>query len=172
MIGRKPWREELEIVDRTMRAISSVSDPDELVDVYWTNIGDLISVGNYVAVSRRGETAPNYLVTRSSRFTEHFNPWTQRERLPRMSGGILGEIAYANAPVVIDDLPARLKRDDPGWFYLEGFGSLVAMPQYDGGEGLNATVMLVPVGETMERSMIPVMHWQGGLFGAGRRTWC
>src|SRR4051794_2289960 len=51
--GRRPWQEELEIIDRTMRAISGVSDPDELVDVYWNGIGELLPINDYVSVSRR-----------------------------------------------------------------------------------------------------------------------
>src|SRR5215213_3652126 len=119
--GRRPWREELAIIDRTMRAISGVTDPEDFVEAYWQGIGELIAIDDYVAVSRRDVEPPFYLVTRSSRFVEEFNPWTQRDRLPRLSGGLLGEITYANRPVVIDDLPARLAPDDPGRFYLEGF---------------------------------------------------
>src|SRR5439155_5690482 len=137
MTTRLPWQEELAIIDRTMKAISGVTDPEELVSVYWEGIGDLIPVEDYVSVSRRGEQPPYYRVTRSSRFTEDLNPWTQRELLPRFSGGLLGEIMYANQPVIMDDLPARLKPDDPGLFYLDGFASLVALPQYDDGEALN-----------------------------------
>src|SRR5262249_31498147 len=106
-----------------------------------------------------------YLITRSSRFTEHHNPWTHRELLPRLSGGLLGEIVYANKPVVIDDLPSRLSPDDPAHFYLEGFRSLIAMPNYDGGESLNVTVLLLPPGMEIDHEAIPMMHWQSGLFG-------
>jgi hypothetical protein len=34
MIKRRPWQEELAIVDRTMKAISGITDPEELVSVY------------------------------------------------------------------------------------------------------------------------------------------
>ena len=68
--GRRPWREELEIIDRTMRAISGVADPEELVSVYWNGIGELVDIEDYVAVSRRGETPPFYVITRSSRFRQ------------------------------------------------------------------------------------------------------
>ncbi len=166
-LGRRPWKDELAIIDRTMRAISSITDPEELVEAYWQGIGDLIPIGDFVALSRRNVDPPFYLVTRSSRFTEHFNPWTQRDRLPRLSGGILGEIAYANQPVIIEDLPARLAADDPGRFYLEGFGSLFALPQYD---GLNVTAMLMPPGLEIDRAIIPMMHWQAGLFGRGTQN--
>ncbi len=170
LTGRRPWEEELAIVDRTMKAISGVSDPEELVSVYWDSIGELLPINDYVATSRRGVAPPEYLVTRSSRFTEDINPWTQRDRLPRLTGGLLGEIAYANKPVIIDDLPARLSRDDPGHFYLQGFGSLIALPQYDGGEGLNVTAMLMAPGFEIDRAVIPIMHWQSGLFGRGTQN--
>src|SRR3954449_848177 len=130
MFKRRPWQEELEIVDRTMRAISGITDPEKLVNEYYTGIGALIPAMDYVSLSRRNVEPPFYLVTRSSRFTEDLNPWTQRDRLPKLSGGLLGEIAFANQPVLINDLPARLKPDDPGWYYLEGFQSALALPHY------------------------------------------
>lgn len=164
---RRPWHEELAIIDGTMKAISGVTDPEELVRNYWTGIGDLISIEDFVSLSRRDLAWPEYRITRSSRFTEHHNPWTQRDRLPRFSGGLLAELAYANRPTIIDDLPARLTEDEPARFYLDGFQAAVALPQYDGGEGLNLTVMLFPPGVEIDRSFIPMMHWQAGLFGRG-----
>ena len=116
MWKRLPWQEELQIIDDTMKAISGISDPEKLVETYWTGIGKLMSLNDYVSVTRRDVEAPFYLITRSSRFEEHFNPWTQRDRLPRLSGGLLGEVAYANRPLIIEDLPARLTADDPAFF--------------------------------------------------------
>jgi sigma-B regulation protein RsbU (phosphoserine phosphatase) len=167
LTGRRPWQEELEIIDRTMRAISSIRDPEELVGEYWSGIGKLIPAYDYVSVSRRNVEKPDYLLTRSSRFKEDLNPWTQRDRLPRMKGGLLGEFIYGNKPVIIDDLPSRLSKDDPAKFYLEGFQSLLFLPQYDGGEALNGTVMLQPPGLELDKTMIPMLHWQAGLFGRG-----
>ena len=74
-----------------MHAISGVTDPEELVEIYWNGIGELIPIHDYVSVSRRNVEPPYYLVTRSSRFAEHFNPWTQRDRLPKLTGGVLCE---------------------------------------------------------------------------------
>src|SRR3954466_4233436 len=166
-IGRRPWTEELAIIDRTMKAISDVTDPETFVNIYYNNIGALIPGNDYVSVSRRNVPAPFYLITRSSRFKEHLNPWTQRDLLPRLSGGLLGEVAYANEPVIIDDLPARLKADDPGHFYLQGFQSLVALPHYEANQGINVTCMLAPAGREMDKTVIPMLHWQSGLFGRG-----
>src|SRR4051794_39542334 len=97
---RLPWQDELAIIDRTMKAISTISDPEELIQAYWDGIGALVPVNDYVAVSRRNLEPPYYLITRSSRFTEQLNPWKGRDRLPRLSGGLLGEIAYGNRPVI------------------------------------------------------------------------
>lgn len=171
LTGRRPWREELDIVDRTMRAISGIRDPEQLVETYWNGIGELLpQVNDYVSLSRRGIDPPHYLITRSSRFTEALNPWTQRDRLPRLAGGLLGELIYANRPVVMDDIPARLAADDPGRFYLEGFQSLVALPQYDNGEALNVSVNLLPPGQQIDPAIIPMLHWQSGLFGRGTQN--
>jgi sigma-B regulation protein RsbU (phosphoserine phosphatase) len=170
MATRRTWQEELAIIDRAMKEISRETDPAKLVEVYWSSIGDLVPVTEYVALSRRNVEPPFYLVTRSSRFTEHPNPWTQRDRLPRLAGGLLGELAYANKPVFIEDLPSRLAPDDPGRFYLEGCASLFAMPQYDGGEGLNITVMLYQPDLAPDTSMLPILHWQAGLFGRGTQN--
>ena len=167
---RRPWRDELAIIDRVMKAISGITDPEEMVDVYWKGVGDLVPGDDYVSVSRRGIDPPKYFITRSSRFKEHFNPWTQRDRLPRLTGGLLGEIAYADAPVIIDDLPSRLQSDDPAWEYLEGFGSLLALPQYDGGKGLNVSATLFPPGHVIDHELIPMLHWQAGLFGRGTQN--
>src|SRR4051812_24459287 len=95
---RKSWQEELEIIDRTMKAISGITDPEELITTYFNNIGALIPGNNYISLSRRDVTPPNYLITRSSQFKENFNPWKQRDRLPKMAGGILGEVIYLNQP--------------------------------------------------------------------------
>jgi len=167
---RRPWPEELAIIDRVMKSVSGITDPEEMVSVYWDGIGDLVPGEDYLSLSRRGVEPPEFLITRSSRFTEHFNPWKQRDRLPRLSGGLLGEIIYADAPVVIDDLPSRLKPDDPGYFYLEGFQTLVALPQYDCGKGLNVGMSLFKAGEEFDRSVVPMMHWQAGLFGRGTQN--
>lgn len=167
---RRPWQEELEIIDRTMKAISSVTDPEELVSTYWDNIGELLPIHDYVALSRRGIAPPNFLITRSSRFAEEINPWKERDRLPILSGGLLGEIAYAERPMIIDDLPSRLRQDDPAHFYLQGFSKLISFPQYDGGKALNTTIMLLSPGEDIDSSVIPMLHWQSGLFGRGTQN--
>ena len=45
MYKRHSWQEELAIIDQTMKAISGITDPEDLVDVYWNGIGKLVSAG-------------------------------------------------------------------------------------------------------------------------------
>lgn len=165
MDPRRTWQEQLAIIDRTMRAISSVTDPEKLVEVYWQGIGDLVPFEDYLSLSRRGVESPSYLVTRSSRFQEHPNPWTQRHKLPLLSGGLAAEVVYANRPMIIEDLPSRLSADDPAHFYLQGFATAVALPQYDNGESINCTMLLFPPGVPVDYERLTLMHWHGGLFG-------
>jgi sigma-B regulation protein RsbU (phosphoserine phosphatase) len=47
---------------------------------------------------------------------------------------------------------------------------LIALPQYDNGEALNVTCMLLPAGVEPDMSMIPILHWQSGLFGRGTQN--
>lgn len=167
---RRTWQEELEIVDKTMKSISGITDPDQMVQVYWDGVGDLWPIDDYLSLSRRGVEPPKYLITRSSRFAEHYNPWTQREKLPVLSGGLLGEIAYADKPIVMRNVQERLSKDDPGWSYLQGFETLVALPQYEDGKGLNIGISLLPPGQEFDEAMLPMMHWQAGLFGRGTQN--
>mgnify|MGYP000969799619 CR=1 FL=1 len=165
--SKRTWQEELAIIDRIMKSVSGITDPEELVSVYWDGVHELFPMEHFLAVSRRGVEPPEYLITRSSRFAEEINPWKERHRLPRMSGGLLGEIAYADRPLVIDDLPSRLRPDDPAHFYLDGFQSLIAMPNYENGRGINVGMTLFAPGVEFDRAMVPMMHWQSSLFGRG-----
>lgn len=47
---------------------------------------------------------------------------------------------------------------------------MVALLQYDGGEALNVTMMLLPPGSEIDFALIPTMHWQSGLFGRGTQN--
>jgi sigma-B regulation protein RsbU (phosphoserine phosphatase) len=167
---QRSWQDELAIIDRVMKSVSDITDPEEMVSVYWQGIAELLPIEHFLALSRRQVKPPDYIITRSSRFAEELNPWTQRDRLPRLRGGLLGEIAYADRPLLIEDLPDRLAADDPGRFYLDGFGSLVALPQYEGGRGVNIGIILFAPGVELDPRIIPMMHWQASLFGRGTQS--
>ena len=57
-----------------------------------------------MAVSRRDLEPPQYRITRSSLWKEEINPWKERDRLPLLEGGLLGELVYGDEPRVIDEI--------------------------------------------------------------------
>jgi hypothetical protein len=92
------WRQQFDFIDSVMKSVSGISDPQEMVNLYGDAIDQLFPVDDWMAVSRRGLEFPAYRITRSSRYDRDFNPWKQRDELPILRGGLLGEIAYANKP--------------------------------------------------------------------------
>jgi sigma-B regulation protein RsbU (phosphoserine phosphatase) len=170
-LSDKPWQEQLGIIDQTMRAISSERDPGKVVDLYYDGVGSLIPIQHYMSLSRRGCQYPTYVVTRSSRTEDtDVNPFVHFDSLPRRAGGLIAEAMYGNKPVIIDDLPAKLSKDDPAYFYLEGFQSIVILPQYEDGEANNCTCLMVQPGQTFDFSILPMLHWHASLFGRGVRN--
>ena len=58
------------------------------------------------------------------------------------SGGFLSDLIYGDEPRLIDDITPLVAADDPAREYLEGMRSLMAVPHYDQGEGLNMVVSM------------------------------
>src|SRR5215207_9522024 len=115
-----------------MRELSSQTDPQEMVNAYGRRMEQVVRRDRYISLSRRDLPAPLYRVTRSSVWDEantDVNPWRNRDALPVLDRGLLGELLYADVPTILDDFapdPA-----DPGFVFLEGMRSLVALPLYD-----------------------------------------
>src|SRR5688572_25213008 len=109
------WRRELSVIVDLMRDLSRQTDPQLAVNLYGARLQEhgLVPADEYIAVSRRDLAAPAYRITRSTRWDEDVNPWREKHKLPLFTAGLLGELIYSNEPAVIDDLPARLSKDDP-----------------------------------------------------------
>ena len=55
-----------------------------------------------------------YRITRSSTWKERDQPLeAERDRLPLLAGGLLGELLYGDQPRIIDDLQRRRRRPGP-----------------------------------------------------------
>lgn len=158
-----PWRERLDEVVAMMREMSQQTDPQAMVRAYGERVRHLISGDAFLAMSRRGLEAPWYRITRSSRWAEDINPWTQRDRLPLLSGGLLAELIYGDEPRIIDDL--QVAPDDPAAEYLGRYRSLMALPNYDGGLALNMTIRLAREPAAFDYEQFPEMVWMSNLFG-------
>lgn len=163
MTPRHDWQTELALVDKLMRAVSLQTDPQELVATYAAGVRELAYMDQLVATSRRGLQPPWYRITRSRRWKEQVNPWEQRDQLPLLSGGILGDWVYADKPMFIEHF--EVDESDPAYFHLEGLSAAFVMPQYDGGVALNVAILLWTDASKVDVTRLPNTHWQGNLFG-------
>jgi sigma-B regulation protein RsbU (phosphoserine phosphatase) len=157
------WRYRLEQVVETMREMSRQSEPQAMVRAYGRRMRTLMPVDGFLALSRRDLEPPFYRITRSSLWKEEINPWTQKDRLPVYDRGLLGELLHGDEPVILDDL--IVADDDPAAEHLAGYRSLLAVPHYDRGVGLNMTVLLRREPAAFDREQFPEHVWISNLFG-------
>ena len=100
---------------------------------------------------------------RFSGWTESINPWTQKERLPLLEGGLLADLVYGDEPRIVNDL--HVDPEDPAAPYLEGMRSLMALPNYDQGQGLNFVLALRAEPDAFDPETLPERVWMSNLFG-------
>ena len=72
---------------------------------------------------------------------------------------------YGDEPRLIEDIAPFLADDDPAFEYLAGFRSLMAIPHYDQGVGLNMVIMLQPEPGGFDPEKFPEWCWVSSLFG-------
>ncbi|MFI5461502.1 MAG: PP2C family protein-serine/threonine phosphatase [Isosphaerales bacterium] len=159
------WRSRLASIVDAMREMSLQTEPAEMVRAYGARVRELMPAARWISLSRRGLVSPRYRITRSSTWTETIDPWKQRDRLPLLEGGLLGALIYGDEPRLIDDLAPLLGSDDPALEYLAGFRSLMAVPHYEQGEGLNMVVMLQEEPAAFDPEKFPEWVWVSSLFG-------
>jgi phosphoserine phosphatase RsbU/P len=130
----------LDIIVEMMREISRQSDPQEMIKIFRRRTTMLYGGEHSVSLSRRGLEPPQYRITRSSLWEHDINPWKEPHRLPVLEGGLLGELLYGDQPRVLRDI--CVPGTDPAFEYLKNVRSVVALPLFDGGVGLNMVVRL------------------------------
>lgn len=157
------WQERMAYIVDTMREMSRIEEPQEMVRYYASRVRPSLAYNAMVAVSRRGMSNGEYRITRSSRFTEEINPWNSPEKLPVLKGGLLGELLYGDQPRLIEDL--RVDPTDPAAFFLSGMRSAIAIPQYDGGTALNMVVQMWDRPGAIDPRRMPEIVWLANLFG-------
>jgi sigma-B regulation protein RsbU (phosphoserine phosphatase) len=158
-----PPVEKLAFVIDTMRLLSQQSDAERMIDAYRQRMSQFMPTDRLVTLSRRGMPQGWYRITRSSHWAHVPNPWKQVETQPRFDRGLLGELIYGDHPVVIDDL--QIADDDPAAEYFEGQRSLMAIPLYDDGTGLNMVVAMRAQAGAFSRERLPEQVWMSNLFG-------
>jgi sigma-B regulation protein RsbU (phosphoserine phosphatase) len=153
----------LDAVVTMMREMSRQSDPQAMVRAYGARMRELIPSDGFIGLSRRDLQEPFYRITRFSGWETEINPWTERDRLPLLQGGLLGGLIHGDAPRILNDL--EIDPEDPAAFYLEGTRSIMAIPNYDKGAGLNMTVRLSRQPDTFDPENFPEHVWMSNLFG-------
>lgn len=160
---QRPWQERLDDVYEMMHEMSRQSEPQEMVRSYGKRVRKLFPVDRHISISRRDLEYPKFRITRNSEWTEEINPWTQKDRLPLLSGGMCADLIYNNRPVIIDELD--IPEDDPIAEYLKGQKSLIAIPMLDNGEALNMNLSTQTKPRAFDRETFPETVWLSNLFG-------
>ncbi len=168
--AQKDWLQRLRQISETMREMSTFSDPQDMVASYGRRMRSIMPSDRWISLSRRGLEFPRFRITRSTTWTETIDPWKQPDKLPLLEGGLLSELIYGDEPRIIDDVAPLLSPDDPAFEYLEGLRSLMAIPHFDRGEGLNMVVTLRKEAGAWEHDKFPERVWLSSLFGRATQT--
>jgi sigma-B regulation protein RsbU (phosphoserine phosphatase) len=165
VFGPGDWQQRLAIITEMMREMSLQDDPQSMVRTYGARMRTIMPSDRWLSMSRRNLQEPYYRITRSSTWTEAVNPWKQKDRLPLLRGGLLGDLIYGDEPKIIDDITPLIEPDDPAREYLAGQRSLMAMPHFDRGQGLNMVVTMLQEPAAYNPEQFPDRYWISSLFG-------
>ncbi len=156
--------EQLAYVVDTMRTMSVQTDPQQMVRDYGDRVRRMLEIDLSVSLSRRDVARPNVLITRSSLTDVNgANPWTERHKLPLVTGGLLSDLIWGDVPVVLNDL--RVPESDPAHRYLRDARSLAAIPLYEAGQSVNMVVFARRVPGGFDERNLPEHVWMSNLFG-------
>jgi HD-GYP domain-containing protein (c-di-GMP phosphodiesterase class II) len=156
-------QDDLSTVVALLREISRCTDPEAMVHAYAKRRNELIPIDRSVALSRRDLQAPLYRITRSDLWKQTVNPWTQKDLLPVLSGGLLGELLYGGEPRIVESI--QIAAEDPAAEYFADMGSLIAIPHYDGGAALNMVIHMRKERNGFDPARFPYFVLLSGLFG-------
>lgn len=121
-----------------VRELSAQTDAQKMVTDFGDRFRRMFDYEGFIALSRRDLPAPQYRITRNSGWEKAINPWKQRDQLPVLEGGILGELLYGDLPVLNNDfVPSPA---DPAYEYLKDFRAFQAVPHYHEGVGTNMAI--------------------------------
>lgn len=156
-------QEKLAALTDMVREMSLQEDPQQLVGVFRRAAAELYPGGDMVAISRRDVQPPYYRITRSTRWNEDINPWLQPDRLPLLSGGLLGHFLENARPERLRNI--CVPPDDPAYAYVGDARAAVALPIYERGEALNMVVRTSPDPAHFDDLRMADALLQANLFG-------
>jgi sigma-B regulation protein RsbU (phosphoserine phosphatase) len=130
----------LEQMTALVKELSQQDDPDRLICAFARHSELLYPRAGIVTAACRDLAPPHYRITRSWRWQESVNPWTEAHRLPVLDHGLLGELLYAGRPVLFNRLV--VPAGDPAAEHLEGMGAMACAPGYDRGRPVSLVATL------------------------------
>src|SRR5688572_4583459 len=162
-IASPDWRVRLAEVVETMREMSLQTDPQAMVSAYGARVRKQWASDRTLSLSRRGLEKPSVRITRDTEWKQVINPWKEPDKLPMVKGGLLAELIYGNEPRMLgDDINVA---GDPGEQYLKGYRTVVALPHYDAGEGLNMVLLMWRSPRAFDVERLPETMQMSSLFG-------
>lgn len=126
-------------LDALVRELSFQNDPDRLVRAFGRQADLFHDVDAMVTANNRGLEPPAYRISRSWRWREIIDPYTEAHRLPVFDNGLLGDLLYAGKAHLIDQLQVD---GDPAREHFEGMRSLACAPSYLHGQPVGLSVLL------------------------------
>ena len=146
-----------------VRELSAQTDAQKMVTDFGDRFRRMFTYEGFMALSRRGLEEPYYRITRSSLWTTPINPWKQKDQLPVLKDGVLGQLLYGDVPVIINDF--RPNPDDPAYEHLKDFRSLQAVPHYHNGVGTNMAINFSTQPNSFDPEKLPDHILTHNLFG-------
>ena len=157
------WEARTEYVVSLVREMSRMTDPDDVVRLYFAKSLGWLPRDASISLSRRELSRPAVRVTRNSLWAEKINPWTQPQRLPVIEGGVLAELLYGGEPRMIEDFQAA--RTDPAYEMLKDFRGLIAVPHFHEGLAQNMVLHLWHEPVRFQKDRFPDLVLTSNLFG-------
>ncbi|MEK6677056.1 MAG: PP2C family protein-serine/threonine phosphatase [Planctomycetota bacterium] len=155
--------ERLHLVVDLVREMSLQTDPQDMVMFFRRRVHAFHGASGSVSLSRRGLNHPQYRITRSTKWKEFINPWTDTHRLPLLQGGLLGELLYSDLPRIMSDV--RVPESDPAYEHLHDARCLVALPLFENGVALNMVIRTATRPGAWDESDLPNSMLEANLFG-------
>lgn len=155
---------------------STITDPPALLRHFGGWFGRQRPGDMYVSASRRGLPRDRYKITRlfvggTNALVDSKdvpNPWRDWRSIDERTGGFVGEVLSVDRPQVFADLDLT---DDPHvGEYAEGMRSALAVPIYDGGEGLNWSIWFFRDAEPPRVDALPETLLDSNLLGMATKN--
>ncbi len=157
------------------RVGSTITDPPQLLRHFGRWFGTQRPGNLYISASRRGLPRDRFKITRlmeggvaQASVGPIPNPWKDWQQLEARAGGFVGEVLSLDRPQVFTELDLA---DDPHiGAYARDMKSALAVPIYDGGEGLNWSIWFYRTPEPPKLDQLPQTLLDSNLLGMATKN--